>query len=143
MVVSPSFCRRSFFREFEPAPLSRRTMIPRIDISANFLIGRVAVIKTNTDFAHLDRCPLGRRALIGDRDRLLLGLAIDEKETSDDLLGFGEGAIDDCALATSNLQAYAFGIRPQRVAGLEHAAGFEVFGKAQHALIGKAPLFRR
>src|SRR5712691_13316771 len=108
-------------------------MIPRIDISANFLIERVAVVKTNTDFTHLDRCPLGRRALIGDRDRLVLGLAIDEKEPSDDLLGFGEGAIDDCALAASNLQAYAFGIRPQRVASLEQAAGLQIFGEAQHA----------
>ena len=74
---------------------------------------------------------------------MLFGLTIEEEEASDDLLGFRERTVDDGAFAASNLDPHPFGIRPERVAGLVHAAGLEIIGEAEHALVSQPPLYRR
>src|SRR5262249_7174379 len=70
-------------------------------------------------------------------------LTVQEEETADDLLGFGERTVDDGALAAANRDPHSLGVGPERLAELESSAGRETLGEAVHAVVGCTPLCRR
>src|SRR5215470_5200033 len=89
-------------------------------------------------FADLDGRPFDRWTFIRDRDGLFLGLAVEEKEPADHLLGFREWSVDDAALAVADLHANAMSVRCKRVAAQMQTAPLQVGGEFQHRVIGRA-----
>src|SRR5205085_10398444 len=88
----------------------------------------------------LDGRPWRRRALVGDGDRLLLRVALEQEEAPDHLLRLGERAIDERAIAVAHPHPHALAVGLERLAERQQAARLEIGAEIEHALIQRTPL---
>ncbi len=89
-----------------------------------------------TDSAHLDGRPGRRWTLGGDRERLLLRVAVEQEKAADHLLGLGERAVDDDALAAPHPHACAVLLgQAQRLARAQHPPLLERGREAHHPFV--------
>src|SRR5205807_1315238 len=79
--------------------------------------------------------------LRGIAERLLAARAVEEKESADQLLGFGEGTIGDAAPAVAHLEPRR--LLAQRVALEEHAARFQALVVGEHLPVDRTTFLRR
>src|SRR6185503_816972 len=95
---------------------------------------RVAPLSHRPDRSHLDETALAQRDLLRPFHRFLLGIALDQVEAAQGLLGLGEGPVHELALPGLEADAAAVTIGAQALA-VDHLAGCpELLGEAAVSL---------
>src|SRR5438445_772920 len=120
---------------FAPASCLRGPSTAGAQIVERSEFFEVSSREARSEFAHFDRRPLRCRAFLGDRNRLVLGLASEQVVAADHFLRLGKRPIDAHRFAATHLHAYALGFRAQRLARAEQPARLELRRVFEHARI--------